>query len=159
MLGPPCCRPAGTDLLACLEAAEYTNILPHPGLGEAALPRELISTQRNNSKDTASSISLKLGNIFSHWTLLRKSLLCKTHRHMAGVFHQLRRRRRSSDPTDEERQKLEAWIRLRFQLASSDPMMALIGAFGRLTAAGMTEEAATKTVLRILRESDPGGRP
>ena len=60
MLGPPCCRPGGTDLLAYLEAAER-NILSHPGLGEAALPRELISTQRNNSKDTASSISLKLG--------------------------------------------------------------------------------------------------
>src|SRR5712691_7547500 len=85
MSSPPCCRPTVTNLLACLEAAER-NILPHPGLGEAALPRELISTRRNNSKDTASSISLKLG----HWTLLRKfpecngPLLCKTHPHMAG---------------------------------------------------------------------------
>ncbi len=40
MVGPPCCRPAGTDLLACLEAAER-NILPHRGLGEAVLPTQL----------------------------------------------------------------------------------------------------------------------
>jgi hypothetical protein len=45
-----------------------------PGLDEAARPRELTSSRRNNSKDTASSISLKLGNIFSHWTLFRKFL-------------------------------------------------------------------------------------
>ena len=54
---------------------------------------------------------------------------------------------------------MEAWVRLRFQLASSDPMTAIIGAFGRLTAAGMTEEDATKTVLRIMHESEPDGRP
>jgi len=33
MVDPPCCHPADTDLLACLEAAER-NILPHHGLGE-----------------------------------------------------------------------------------------------------------------------------
>jgi hypothetical protein len=38
-------------------------------------------------------------------------------------------------------------------------MIAIIGAFGRLTDAGMDEEEATETVLRILQESDPGGRP
>jgi hypothetical protein len=69
----------------------------------------------------------------------------------------LRRCRRSSDPSDAERQKLEDWVRLRFQLASSDPMMAIIGAFGRLTDAGMTETEATETVLRILREFEPDG--
>jgi hypothetical protein len=41
MVGPPCCRPAG-ELLACLEAAER-NILSHHGLGEAALPRDLVN--------------------------------------------------------------------------------------------------------------------
>ena len=35
MLGPPDCRSAGIDLLACLKAAEE-NILPRHGLGEAA---------------------------------------------------------------------------------------------------------------------------
>src|SRR5712692_5759495 len=34
MLGPPCCRPAGTDLLASLEAARRNILHPH-GLGEA----------------------------------------------------------------------------------------------------------------------------
>ena len=71
----------------------------------------------------------------------------------------LREWRRSSDPTDEELQKLEAWVRLRFQLASSDSMTAIIGAFSRMTDAGMTEEDATKTVLRIMHESEPDGRP
>ena len=50
-------------------------------------------------------------------------------------------------------------MRLRFQLAASDPMIAIIGAFGRLTDAGMTETEATETVLRILRESEPDGCP
>jgi hypothetical protein len=70
----------------------------------------------------------------------------------------LRAWRRSNDPGDEERQKLEAWIRLRFQLAGSDPMTAIIGAFGRLTGAGMDEEDAIETVLRIMLESEPDGR-
>jgi hypothetical protein len=70
----------------------------------------------------------------------------------------LRRWRRSISPNDAERQKLEAWVRLRFQLASSDPMTAIIGAFGRLTDAGMDEDAATETVLRIMREFEPDGR-
>jgi hypothetical protein len=71
----------------------------------------------------------------------------------------LRRWRLGSGPGDEERQKLEAWARLRFQLAPSDPMIAIIGAFGRLTDAGMTEEDATETVLRVLREGEPDRRP
>lgn len=50
-------------------------------------------------------------------------------------------------------------MRLRFQVAASDPMIAIIGAFGRLTDAGMDEEDATETVLRIMRESEPDGRP
>lgn len=64
---------------------------------------------------------------------------------------------RPSDPGNENRQALEAWIRLRFGLAASDPMIAIIGAFGRLTAAGMTDDDATETILRIMRESDQTG--
>jgi hypothetical protein len=47
---------------------------------------------------------------------------------------------------------LETWVRLRFQLAASDPMIAIIGACGRLTDAGMTTDEAMDTVLRILHE-------
>ena len=66
-------------------------------------------------------------------------------------------RRRPRGPGDEERETLEAWVRIRFQLASSDPMTAIIGAFGRLTDAGMTETEATETMLRIMREFEPDG--
>jgi hypothetical protein len=38
-------------------------------------------------------------------------------------------------------------------------MIAIIGAVGRLTDAGMSVDDATDTVLRIMRESEPGGRP
>jgi hypothetical protein len=71
----------------------------------------------------------------------------------------LRKWHRASGPTDDDRQELETWVRLRFQLASSDPMIAIVGAFGRLTDAGMDEDDATKTVLRIMREFEPDGRP
>jgi hypothetical protein len=47
-------------------------------------------------------------------------------------------------------------VRLRFQLAASDPMIAIIGAVGRLTDAGMTADDARDTVLRVLREEQPG---
>jgi hypothetical protein len=47
---------------------------------------------------------------------------------------------------------LETWVRLRFQLVSSDPMIAIVGAFGRLTDAGMDDDDATETVLRIMGE-------
>jgi hypothetical protein len=70
-----------------------------------------------------------------------------------------RRSRRATGPAEEERRALESWVRLRLQLAASDPMIAIIGAFGRLTNAGMDEEDATETVLRILRESEPDGSP
>jgi hypothetical protein len=70
----------------------------------------------------------------------------------------LRRWRRATGAGDEERRALEDWVRLRFQLAASDPMTAIIGAFGRLTDAGMDEDAATETVLRIMREFEPDGR-
>lgn len=60
--------------------------------------------------------------------------------------------RRPRGPADEERQKLEAWVHLRFQLAASDQMTAIIGAFGRLTNARMDTEDSTETVLRILHE-------
>ena len=49
-------------------------------------------------------------------------------------------------------------MRLRFQLAASDPMIAIIGAFGRLVDAGMDEDGATETVLRILREFEADAR-
>jgi hypothetical protein len=71
----------------------------------------------------------------------------------------LRLWRRAGGPGDAERRALEDWVRLRFQLAASDPMIAIIGAFGRLTEAGMTDDDATETVLRILRESELDGRP
>ena len=45
-------------------------------------------------------------------------------------------------------------MRLRFQLAASDPMSAIIGAVGRLTDAGMGVDDAMDTVLRIMREAD-----
>jgi hypothetical protein len=71
----------------------------------------------------------------------------------------LRGWRRSNRPGDEERRALEDWVRLRFQLASSDPMIAIIGAFGRLTDAGTSDDDATETVLRIMRESGSDGTP
>jgi hypothetical protein len=40
----------------------------------------------------------------------------------------LRRWRRATGGGDEERKALEDWVRLRFQLAASDPMTAIIGA-------------------------------
>jgi hypothetical protein len=70
-----------------------------------------------------------------------------------------RRWRRASGPGDENRRALEAWVRLRFQLTSSDPMIAIIGAFGRLTDAGMDADDATETLLRIMRERESDGRP
>lgn len=66
--------------------------------------------------------------------------------------------RRTSGPGDEERRAFEARVRLRFQLASSDPMAAIIGAVGRLTEAGMTMSEATETVLQVMRESEARGR-
>jgi hypothetical protein len=72
----------------------------------------------------------------------------------------LRRWRRATGAGDEERRALEDWVRLRFQLPSSDPMIAIIGAFGRLVDAGMSVDDATETVLRIMRESEvPVGTP
>jgi hypothetical protein len=59
---------------------------------------------------------------------------------------------RASGPSNDELHALEDWVRLRFQLAASDPMIAIIGAVGRLTDAGMTTDEAMDTVLRILHE-------
>jgi hypothetical protein len=59
----------------------------------------------------------------------------------------LPRWRRTSGPGDEERRALEGWVRRRFQLASSDPVMAIIGAVGRLIDAGMSVDDATDIVL------------
>jgi hypothetical protein len=60
---------------------------------------------------------------------------------------------RANGPGDEERRSLEEWVQRRFQMDSSDPMEAVIGAVGRLTDAGMSAADATETVLRILSES------
>jgi len=70
----------------------------------------------------------------------------------------LRRWRRVIRPGDDERLALETWVRLRFVLASSDPMIAIIGACGRLTAAGMDTNDALDTALLILHERDLGSR-
>jgi hypothetical protein len=64
----------------------------------------------------------------------------------------LRPRRLANGLADEERRASEDWVRLRFSLVASDPMIAIIGAVARLTDAGMTGEDATDTVIRILRE-------
>ena len=69
----------------------------------------------------------------------------------------LRRWGRASGPSNGERRALEDWVRLRFQLAASDPMIAIIGACGRLIDAGMTVDDALNTVLRILRETAADG--
>ena len=65
---------------------------------------------------------------------------------------------RAGGPGDAERRALEDWVRLRFQLAASDPMIAIIGAFGRLTDAGIDEDDALETVLRIMREFEADAR-
>ena len=70
----------------------------------------------------------------------------------------LRRWRRAHGPSDDERRALENWVRLRFEVASSDSMAAIVGAFGLLVGAGMSVQDATDTVLRILHEGRSGSR-
>jgi hypothetical protein len=60
--------------------------------------------------------------------------------------------------TVDARHALENWVRLRFQLAGSDPITAIIGAVGRLTDAGMTADEAVEAVLRIMHETDQGAQ-
>jgi len=57
--------------------------------------------------------------------------------------------------SEERRQALEGWVRLRLHMLEEDPMAAIIGAVGKLTAEGMEHEAAMELVLGILREDDP----
>lgn len=57
--------------------------------------------------------------------------------------------------SEERRQALEQWARLRLELFQDDPMIAIIGAVGRLTEEGMDFDAATDLVLGILREVEP----
>jgi hypothetical protein len=71
----------------------------------------------------------------------------------------LRRFRRATGPGDEERRALEDWVRLRFHLAASNQMIAILGACGRLTDAGMDTNDALDTVVRILHEGQSGSRP
>ena len=68
------------------------------------------------------------------------------------------RLRRRTRPGDAERRALEEWVRLRFQLAASEPIIAILGAVGRLTDAGISPNDATDTVLRILQEGQLGSR-
>jgi hypothetical protein len=56
---------------------------------------------------------------------------------------------------EERRQALEQWAWLRLELLRDDPMIAIIGAVGRLTKKGMDVDAATDLVLGILREAEP----
>jgi len=55
---------------------------------------------------------------------------------------------------EERRQVLEQWVRLRFQLLEADPMIAIVGAVGRLTDEGMEMDAAMDLVFDILREGE-----
>jgi hypothetical protein len=55
---------------------------------------------------------------------------------------------------EEQRQAVEQWVRLRFQLLEEEPMIAIIGAVSRLTDEGMEQDVATELVLRILREGE-----
>jgi len=55
----------------------------------------------------------------------------------------------------ERRQALEQWARLRLELLQADPMIAIIGAVGRLTDEGMGRETAIELVLGMPREEDP----
>ena len=57
--------------------------------------------------------------------------------------------------SEERRQALEEWARLRLHMLEEDPMAAIIGAVGRLTAEGMEDEAGMELILRILPEDDP----
>jgi hypothetical protein len=68
---------------------------------------------------------------------------------------------RASGLSNDERRALETWVQLRLRLVASDPMIAIIGAVGRLTDAGMGVDDATDTVLRILHEevADGSTRP
>lgn len=56
--------------------------------------------------------------------------------------------------SDEQRQALERWVRLRFQMLDADPMAVIIGAVARLTDEGMEHEAAIETILTILRQQE-----
>jgi len=52
------------------------------------------------------------------------------------------------------RQALEQWARVRLQMLHEDPMVAIIGAVGRLTDEGMEPRAAIDTVVRLLQHED-----
>ena len=67
----------------------------------------------------------------------------------------IRRRSRPTSFREAEQQIVENWVRLRFQLAGSDAMLAIIGAVSRLTEAGMDRDDAIQSVLRILKEFEP----
>jgi hypothetical protein len=73
-----------------------------------------------------------------------------TTRRSFGLW--LQRWQRPTRLGDDERRVLEDWVRLRLRLLSADPMIAVIGAVGRLTDAGMTVGEATDMVWGILRD-------
>ncbi len=55
------------------------------------------------------------------------------------------------------RQALEQWARVRLQMLHEDPIVAIIGAVGRLTGEGMEPGAAIDTVVRLLQHEDRPG--
>ena len=65
------------------------------------------------------------------------------------MFDRLRRWLAGSPPLPEaERLRLEAWVRLRFQLASSDPTAQIIAAAGRLIDAGIEPDGGIDPAWR-----------
>jgi hypothetical protein len=59
---------------------------------------------------------------------------------------------------NERRQVLERWVRSRLQMLKEEPLMAIFGAFGRLTAEGMDRAEAFDTIMRIVREEEAAAR-
>lgn len=57
------------------------------------------------------------------------------------------------------RQALEQWARVRLQMLHEDPMVAIIGAVGRLTNEGMEPGAAIDTVVRLLQQHEDRPSP
>jgi hypothetical protein len=54
--------------------------------------------------------------------------------------------------SDERRQALERWVRLRFRMLDADPMPAIAGAIARLTGEGIERKVAVDMVMTIFRD-------
>jgi hypothetical protein len=57
--------------------------------------------------------------------------------------------------SDDKRQALEQWVRLRFLLLVDDPLVAIIGAIARVMDEGMEQAAAVQLVMEILGDETP----